>query len=60
MPNLRTTNTRARRNRARRNRARVASGFSFVPVGVFILASGTIPEGEADAPLRDRFVTMRV
>lgn len=55
MPTLRTTN-----NRARRKRARAASGITRVPSGVIILASGTIPEGEADAPLRDRFITMRV
>lgn len=60
MPNLRTTNNRARRNRARRSCTRFADNVTRVPTGVFILASGTIPEGEADAPLRDRFVTMRV
>ncbi len=54
MPTLRTTN-----NRARRNRARAALGVTRVPAGVFMIASGTIPEGEADAP-RDRFITMRV
>lgn len=55
MPNLRTTN-----NRARRARRRAALGITWVPKGVFILASGTIDPEEAERPVRDRFVIMSV